>query len=121
MKKYYLFLFVTFLFRYINAESVLKLWYEEPAKYWEEALPLGNGQIGAMIWGDPDSELIELNEASLWSGGPRKDNLNPEAYKFLQPLRIAIFNNRSEEAKNICKNMQGEFAECFLPDRKSAV
>ena len=47
----------------------LVLWYNQPAKDWNEALPIGNGRLGAMIFGRPDAELIQLNEATLWSGG----------------------------------------------------
>lgn len=49
----------------------LKLWYEQPAVNWEEALPLGNGRIGAMVFGRPEEEELLLNEDSLWSGYPR--------------------------------------------------
>ena len=115
MKKYYLFLLSSIFINNIFANNTLKLWYDEPAQEWVEALPLGNGLIGAMMWAGPKYELIELNETSLWSGGPRKDNINPEASKFLNPLRTALFNNKFEEAKKLCRNMQGEFSECFLP------
>ena len=48
----------------------MELWYEQPAKNWEEALPVGNGRLGAMIAGSPDQETIWLNEDSIWSGKP---------------------------------------------------
>jgi len=54
----------------------MKLWYEQSAKSWIEALPLGNGRIGAMVYGKADTEIISLNEDTLWSGYPR--DLNPE-------------------------------------------
>ena len=65
----------------LSAQENLKLWYEQPAKEWVEALPLGNGQIGAMVFGGIENELIQLNEVTLWSGGPQKKNVNPDAYK----------------------------------------
>lgn len=46
------------------------LWYKQPAKNWNEALPIGNGRLGAMIFGGVNEELIQLNEATLWTGGP---------------------------------------------------
>ena len=49
----------------------MELWYKEPASYWEEALPLGNGRLGAMVWSGIGQEKISLNEDSLWSGYPR--------------------------------------------------
>lgn len=64
------------------AQSDLKLWYKYPAKEWVEALPLGNGHIGAMVFGGVEEELIQLNESSLYSGGPVKKNINPKAQSF---------------------------------------
>ena len=49
----------------------MELWYKEPASYWEEALPLGNGRLGAMVWSGTAQEKISLNEDSLWSGYPQ--------------------------------------------------
>ena len=53
-----------------NAQSDLTLWYKSPAKVWEEALPVGNGRLGAMIFGDPQKERIQFNENTLYSGEP---------------------------------------------------
>ncbi|MEZ0130216.1 glycoside hydrolase N-terminal domain-containing protein, partial [Flavobacterium sp. LBUM151] len=61
----------------------LKLQYDKPAVEWTEALPIGNGTLGAMVFGRVDSELIQLNEATLWSGGPVQKNVNPDAFKNL--------------------------------------
>ena len=51
-------------------QKKLVLWYNQPAKDWNEALPIGNGRLGAMIFGRPGNELIQLNEQTLWTGGP---------------------------------------------------
>jgi len=93
----------------------LKLWYNKPAKEWVEALPIGNGRLGAMVFGRVDNELIQLNDGSLWSGGPRKDNVNPEASKYLEPLREALFKEDYQKANELCKKMQGYFSESYLP------
>ncbi|NDV80975.1 glycoside hydrolase N-terminal domain-containing protein [Bacteroides sp. 51] len=93
----------------------LKLWYDKPAKEWVEALPLGNGRLGAMVYGGMNDELIQLNDGSLWSGGPRKDNVNPEAHKYLQPLREALFKADYQKANELCRKMQGYFSESYLP------
>ena len=53
-----------------NPASPLKLWYDEPASAWNQALPVGNGRLGAMIFGGGERERIQLNEETLWSGGP---------------------------------------------------
>jgi len=71
-------------------QPALTLHYHEPARQWTEALPIGNGRLGAMIFGGVNEDLIQLNEASLWSGGPVDDNVNPKAYEFLAPARAAL-------------------------------
>lgn len=99
----------------VRAQQDMSLWYEQPAKVWEEALPLGNGRIGAMVFGRIDDELIQLNEGSLWSGGPQKKNVNPEAHKYLKPIRTALARNDYVEATALCRKMQGHYSESFLP------
>ena len=61
------------------AQKDLSLWYKQPAAVWTEALPVGNGRLGAMVFGRVEEELLQLNEATLWSGGPVKHNVNPES------------------------------------------
>ena len=77
------------------------LWYRQPAANWDEALPVGNGRIGGMIFGKPADELIQLNEDSIWSGGFRKRN-NSKAYANLEKIRTAIREGRTTDAENIC-------------------
>ena len=77
------------------------LWYRQPAANWDEALPVGNGRIGGMIFGRPTDELIQLNEDSIWSGGFRYRN-NPKAYDNLEKIRTAIKEGRTTDAENIC-------------------
>lgn len=76
----------------------LKTWYKQPAENWFEALPLGNGRIGAMVFGDPKTERIQLNEESIWAGKPYNAN-NPRSLEVLPKIREAIFNDRYEEAQ----------------------
>ncbi len=75
----------------------LKLWYKQPAIAWEEALPVGNGRIGAMVFGDPVHERLQLNEESIWAGS-RINNNNPNALKTLPVLQTAIFESRYSDA-----------------------
>ena len=79
------------------AES-LTLWYERPASKWVEALPVGNGRLGAMVFGDPAQERLQLNEDTLWAGGPY-DPSNPEALNALPRVRELIFAGRYTEAE----------------------
>ena len=101
----------------VNAYSQkeLSLWYKQPAKNWNEALPVGNGTFGGMIFGTPKNELIQLNDATLWSGGPVKKNVNPTAFENLQPLREALFKQDYTDAIAKAKKLQGLFSQGFLP------
>lgn len=115
MKKIILSLFVIIPLAGI-CQSSLKLWYQQPAKVWTEALPIGNGRIGAMIFGGVNEELIQLNESTLWSGGPVKINVNPDAPKYLPQIREALLKEEDyDKANALTKKMQGLYSESFLP------
>src|ERR1700728_3950721 len=93
----------------------LKLWYTQPAAQWTEALPLGNGRLGAMVFGGVEVERIQLNEDTLWSGHPRDWN-NPEARKYLPVVRrLVLEEEKYVEAGAVCQKMQGPFNESYLP------
>ena len=78
-------------------------------------MPLGNGRLGAMVFGGMRDELIQLNESTLWSGGPTTDNLNPGAPKYLPLIRQAVFAGEYQKASDLCKKMQGAYSESYLP------
>ena len=78
----------------------LKLWYDEPAELWVEALPIGNGRLGAMVFGSPFREHIQLNEETIWAGGPNT-NANPDALKALPEIRELIFRGRYAYAQEL--------------------
>ncbi len=77
-----------------------KLWYRKPAIEWEEALPLGNGRLGAMVYGIPDKEHIQVNEESIWYGGPVNRN-NPDLKKYLPEIRELIFKGEISKAERL--------------------
>ncbi|MBQ8592862.1 MAG: glycoside hydrolase family 95 protein [Bacteroidaceae bacterium] len=81
-------------------DTDLLLWYDRPAVYWEEALPLGNGRLGAMVYGIPENEEIGLNEETVSAGFPYK-NYNPEAKEALPEIRRLIFAGRYAEAQKL--------------------
>lgn len=81
-------------------ESHLKLWYTSPAKQWVEALPIGNGRLGAMIYGDPCNEVIQLNENTVWAGQPNRND-NPDAREALPVVRQLIFEGKYMEARDL--------------------
>lgn len=84
---------------YLNMQAQdLKLWYSQPAKEWVEALPIGNGRIGAMIFGGVDTDRIQFNEETLWSGYPRDYN-KKGAYKYLDSIRGLLFSGKQKEAE----------------------
>jgi alpha-L-fucosidase 2 len=79
--------------------SDLKLWFDSPAgKTWENALPVGNGRLGAMVFGNISQETIQLNENTVWSGGPNRND-NPEALASLPELRRLIFDGKQKDAE----------------------
>lgn len=84
----------------IDAQEKPVLWYDKPAQYWEEALPLGNGRLGAMVYGNPAAEEIQLNEETVSAGSPYK-NYNPEAKGALATIRQLIFTGRYPEAQEL--------------------
>jgi len=75
----------------------LSLWYRQPAIRWEEALPVGNGRIGAMVFGHVTSERLQLNEDTLWGGGPY-DPVNPQAKAALPEVRRLVFDGKYSDA-----------------------
>ena len=92
----------------------LSLWYRHPAQKWVEALPVGNGRQGAMVFGGVLQEHLQLNEATLWSGEP-KDGNNPGAKDVLPKIRAALFAGKYAEADRLCRQMQGPYTEAYMP------
>jgi alpha-L-fucosidase 2 len=97
------------------AQNKHNLWYKAPAAVWTEALPIGNGRLGAMVFGGVQEELLQLNEATLWSGGPVLSSVNPTAFENLSKVREALFKGDYATASKLTKNMQGLYSESFMP------
>ncbi|MBC9798198.1 glycoside hydrolase family 95 protein [Sinomicrobium sp. FJxs] len=91
----------------------LRLWYDHPAEAWEEALPVGNGRIGAMAFGGTDTVQLQLNEATLWSGGPRDTN-NPGAKETLPEIRKALFEEDYVKGDELARKMMGPYSARYL-------
>ena len=100
--------------------DALTLWYQSPASEWVTALPIGNGRLGAMVYGggedgSPSKEVLQLNEDTFWSGKPRDGN-NPDAKNHLADVRRAVLEQQDYHlADQICQKMQGLFAEAYQP------
>ncbi len=82
------------------AAEPLSLWYRKPASRWVEALAIGNGRIGAMVFGGVDRERLQLNEDTLWAGGPY-DPVNPKAKDALPQVRQMVFDGKYQEASRL--------------------
>jgi alpha-L-fucosidase 2 len=94
--------------------SHLTLWYRRPAQQWVEALPVGNGRLGAMVFGGVERERLQLNEDTLWTGGPRDWN-NPNARKALAEVRRLVAEGKYVEADRAARGMQGTYTQSYAP------
>lgn len=83
-----------------GGKCLMKLWYQKPAECWSEALPVGNGRYGGMVFGNPQEEVIQINEDSIWSG-KKLDRINPDAPKKLKEIRNLIRAGKIEEAQEL--------------------
>ncbi|GLB49610.1 glycoside hydrolase family 95 protein [Neptunitalea lumnitzerae] len=83
-----------------QSSTDLKLWYNKPASNWYEALPLGNGRLGAMVFGNPQMERLQLNEETIWAGSPNS-NAHDKALKVLPTVRQLIFDGKYKEAQDL--------------------
>ena len=102
MRKYVLFSFLIFTlhFSLIASASPHRLWYDRPAQTWTQALPIGNGTVGAMVFGTPTVERLQLNEETLWAGQPNQV-VHREAKKYLPEVRRLIFEGKYREAQEL--------------------
>jgi alpha-L-fucosidase 2 len=105
---------VTYPGRVAAPESPLSLWYRSPAVEWTEALPLGNGSLGAMVFGGVMDEHLQLNQDTFWSGHP-SDWDNPETLKVLPEIRKLVFDGKYAEANELAKKMMGQYTQSYQP------
>ncbi|MCB0752660.1 MAG: glycoside hydrolase family 95 protein, partial [Ignavibacteriae bacterium] len=97
------------------AQSKNILWYNKPANYFEESLALGNGKMGATVFGGVNTDKIYLNDATLWSGEPVNADMNPDAYKTIPAIREALMNENYKLADSLQRKVQGSFSQSFAP------
>lgn len=93
----------------------MKLWYQQPAAQWTQALPLGNGRIGAMVYGDPVSETISLNEDTLWSGHPRNTLVPNAATGLEKAAHLTEEGHFSEAGAVLDQQVLGAYTQSYLP------
>lgn len=111
----FVFLLCSFQFSQAQKSSPDFIWYDKPAKVFEDALPLGNGRIGAMVYGGVEKERISLNEATLWAGYPVDPNMNPAAKNYLPLIREALFTEDYKKADSLTRFIQGKFSSSYAP------
>ena len=116
MKQILSFVFLFTIFSNLGSQNQsLKLWYKTPAEFFVNALPVGNGRLAAMVYGRPAEEIINLNEETMWAGGPANGNPNPAAPTFLAPIRKALDENNYELADQLSRKMQGNSCMPYMP------
>src|SRR6186713_400476 len=82
-----------------------RLWYDQPSgTTWENALPIGNGKLGAMVYGNVVQEIVQLNEHTVWSGSPNRND-NPEALASLPQIRELIWDGKWKEAQDLANKV----------------
>lgn len=96
-------------------QAPMKLWYDKPAEHFEESLVLGNGKIGATVFGGTSSDKIFLNDITLWSGEPTDPDMNPKAHTFMPLVRAALKEDNYKLADSLIRHIQGKFSESYAP------
>ena len=91
------------------------LQYDKPATYFEESLPIGNGKLGALVYGGTDDNIIYLNDITLWTGKPVDRNLDADAHKWIPDIRKALFNEDYALADSLQLHVQGPNSQHFQP------
>ncbi|TRZ42157.1 glycoside hydrolase family 95 protein [Robertkochia solimangrovi] len=104
-----------------SSGNPMKLWYDEPASIWEEALPIGNGRLGAMVYGGIQTDTIKLNEETVWAGEPG-NNIQPALKQYLPKIRSLIFEGNYEEAQKLANEVlprrapeNSNYGMCYQP------
>lgn len=93
----------------------MRLWYNQPATFFEESLPIGNGKLGALIYGNPDDDILYLNDITLWTGKPYDREMDADAHKWLPAIREALFNEDYAKADSLQLHIQGPNSQYYQP------
>lgn len=95
------------------AQMPMKLWYNQPGERLEEALPIGNGRLGALIYGGTDRNVIHLNDITFWSGKPVDLAVDSEAHRWIPEIRKALFNEDYARADSLQYHVQGNYSQYY--------
>lgn len=108
-------LYLTASFAAAQKPLPLRLWYDSPATFFEEALPIGNGKMGAMVFGGTDDNVILLNDITLWTGRPVDHNLDKDAHRWIPKIREALFKEDYRLADSLQLHVQGPNSAYYQP------
>lgn len=98
-----------------NKQPDMKLWYNAPAQYFEESLPIGNGKLGALVYGNPDKDLLHLNDITLWTGKPVDPDEGKGASEYIPKIREALFAEDYRKADSLQHFVQGHNSQYYQP------
>lgn len=99
----------------IQAQQLpMRLWYTTPATYFEESLPIGNGRLGALVYGNPDNNIIYLNDLTFWTGQPVSPDEGKGKSKWIAPIRRALFSGNYALADSLQHHLQGHNSEFYM-------
>ena len=96
-------------------QAPMVLHYDKPATYFEESLPIGNGKMGALVYGGTDDNIIYLNDITLWTGKPVDRDLDKDAHQWIPAIREALFNEDYARADSLQRHVQGPNSQYFQP------
>ena len=115
MKKYLLSTAFVCLTATAQEQAPMVLQYDHQADYFEESLPIGNGKLGALVYGGTDDNIIYLNDITLWTGKPADRNLDKDAHQWIPKIREALFNEDYQTADSLQLHVQGPNSQFFQP------
>ena len=96
-------------------QAPMVLQYDQPATYFEESLPIGNGKMGALVYGGTDDNIIYLNDITLWTGQPVDRHLDKDAHQWIPVIREALFQEDYARADSLQRRVQGPNSQYFQP------
>lgn len=108
-------LLLPFLALAASARLPLRLWYDAPATLFEESLPIGNGKLGALVYGNPDDDLLYLNDITFWTGKPVDTTKDRDAHQWIPAIREALFQENYRRADSLQLHVQGDNCQDYLP------
>ncbi len=99
----------------VSAGNRLQLHYDRPAEFFEEALVIGNGNIGAVLYGGVREERLSLNDITLWTGEPEREVSSPDAFRAIPEIRAALDRGDYRAADSLQRKVQGHYSENYQP------